>query len=178
MIPFRPAYVRCSPGLVRCSQAMQRRLREEELKVLRGHAKVDERALDDAIDADAAETRAKRPAGASTRGRGADGGGVLRGGMAPEEESESGEEDDLGEEEESADGDSQVRECPSAPARARSEHVAQSYLAQCHFAQCHITRCTITRCTSPRSRCPPALCAVRGPGVRAPGPCALRGPTA
>mmetsp|Transcript_8636 Transcript_8636/g.28439 ORF Transcript_8636/g.28439 Transcript_8636/m.28439 type:complete len:418 (-) Transcript_8636:367-1620(-) len=91
-------------------QAMQRRLREEELKVLRGQARVDERALDDAIDADATDTRVKRPAGASTRGRGGDGGGGLQGGMAPDEESESGdEEDDFGEEEEeSAEGDSQV----------------------------------------------------------------------
>lgn len=76
--------------------------------MLRGQAKVDERALDDAIDADAANARIKRPGGASTRGRGADSGGGVQGGMAPEEGSESGE-DDFGDEGEEEEGDSEVR---------------------------------------------------------------------
>lgn len=128
---------RPAPPISHCAQAMQRRLREEELKVLRGQAKVDERALDDAIDADATDTRVKRPAGASTRGRGVDGGGGLQGGMAPDEESESGdEEDDFGEEEEeSAEGDSQVRERLRSPAKhaQRPGRNAQASAA-CHRA--------------------------------------------
>lgn len=85
---------------------MQRRLREEELKVLRGQAKVDERSIEDALESEAANTRIKRPAGASVRGRGGGGGGGVYGGMVPEE-SESDDDDDLGEEE-SGEGGSEV----------------------------------------------------------------------
>ena len=59
---------------------MQRRLREEELRILRGQAKVDERALDEALMTGDGAERAKaikRPGAATTRrdGRGGSGGG-------------------------------------------------------------------------------------------------------
>ena len=64
---------------------MQRRLRDEELRILRGQAKVDERALDEALMAggDGAKASAmKRPGAASRRdgGRGGSGGGGGGGG--------------------------------------------------------------------------------------------------
>eukprot|EP00316_Scyphosphaera_apsteinii_P011808 CAMPEP_0119321744 /NCGR_PEP_ID=MMETSP1333-20130426/56313_1 /TAXON_ID=418940 /ORGANISM="Scyphosphaera apsteinii, Strain RCC1455" /LENGTH=429 /DNA_ID=CAMNT_0007328787 /DNA_START=94 /DNA_END=1383 /DNA_ORIENTATION=+ len=98
---------------------MQRRLREEELKILRGQAKVDERALDEALMVGAAEgsggngARAmKRPGAASTRrdGRRAGGGGNLDqdsgiyGSMQPMEEEEDDDEED-GEEDEDDEDD-------------------------------------------------------------------------
>ena len=60
-------------------QIMQKKLREEELKILRGQAQVDERSLDEALlTGEAGGARAmKRPGGASRGGRGgydADGG--------------------------------------------------------------------------------------------------------
>jgi len=113
-------------------QMMQRRLREEELRILRGQAKVDERALDEALMVGANDTKRaiKRPGAASTRrdGRGGSGGrgggefgqgefggaGGMYGAMTPiddddEEESdlegEGEEESDLeGEEEDDSDG--------------------------------------------------------------------------
>merc|ERR1719453_2400480 len=81
---------------------MQRRLREEELRVLRGQTKVDERALDEALMAGRDDNRRpgmQRPGAASVRrdGRGGsggsggefangefgNGGGTMYGGMAP-----------------------------------------------------------------------------------------------
>ncbi|KAL1523188.1 hypothetical protein AB1Y20_018141 [Prymnesium parvum] len=96
---------------------MQKRLREEELRILRGQAKVDEKALDDALlESNMAGARAiKRPGAANSRrdGRGGSAGDFdgsdLQGGAMPmredsgdegEEEEESGEED----EEEDSDG--------------------------------------------------------------------------
>jgi len=98
---------------------MQRRLREEELRVLRGQTKVDERALDEALMAGDGDARGKntmkRPGAASVRRDGTGGGGgrgggddfgnaaggaaaSMYGGMAPiedeEEESDLGDEDD------------------------------------------------------------------------------------
>jgi len=102
---------------------MQRRLREEELKILRGQAKVDERALDEALmvganDGDGGGNGAraiKRPGAASTRRDGRRGGGGnleqesgIYGSMQPmEEEDEEDEEDDgeEGEEEEEEEED-------------------------------------------------------------------------
>merc|ERR1719230_1114155 len=57
---------------------MQRRLREEELRVLRGQTKVDERALDEALMAGRDESRGKtmkRPGAASVRRDGRSGSG-------------------------------------------------------------------------------------------------------
>jgi len=104
---------------------MQRRLREEELRVLRGQTKVDERALDEALMAGRDETnrgaKMKRPQGASTRrgtggsagegggeGLGGDFGGQggMYGGMAPMEDEEESEEE-LGEEDE-GEGESEM----------------------------------------------------------------------
>jgi len=106
---------------------MQRRLREEELRVLRGQTKVDERALDEALMAGRDESRGKtmkRPQGAASvrrDGRSGSGGsangefgggdlggaGNMYGGMAPiEDEEESDEEgDDEGEGESELEGE-------------------------------------------------------------------------
>jgi len=109
-------------------QLMQRRLREEELRVLRGQTKVDERALDEALMAGRGDAKrpTQRPGAASVRrdGRGGSGGAAgefasgefgnngganLYGGMAPlGEDEESDEEGEDGEEEsdlEDGDGD-------------------------------------------------------------------------
>jgi len=93
---------------------MQRRLREEELKILRGQAKVDERALDEALidEGDGGNRVMKRPGAATTRR----GGGVLgqdseiSGGMQPmdeddEDEDESDEDDDDDDDESDEDDD-------------------------------------------------------------------------
>eukprot|EP00967_Tisochrysis_lutea_P108002 scaffold167038_cov35-Tisochrysis_lutea.AAC.4 len=107
---------------------MQRRLREEELKVLRGQAKVDERSIEDALESEAANTRIKRPAGASVRGRGGGGGGGVYGGMVPEE-SESDDDDDLGEEE-SGEGGSEVCMLPIWLNAISVRHVPKHYSRQ------------------------------------------------
>jgi len=103
---------------------MQKRLREEELRILRGQAKVDEKALDEALlasNAGGGNRAIKRPGAASTRrdGRGASGGyddgsdlygSGLAGGMGEEgeEEEESGEEEEEDDEDEGEDSDGQV----------------------------------------------------------------------
>jgi len=98
-------------------QMMQRRLREEELRILRGQAKVDERALDEALMVGANDTKRaiKRPGAASTRrdGRGGSGGrgggefgqgefgggGGMYGGMAPIDDDDESDLEGEGEEE-------------------------------------------------------------------------------
>uniref|UniRef100_A0A7S0JHU3 Clusterin-associated protein 1 n=1 Tax=Calcidiscus leptoporus TaxID=127549 RepID=A0A7S0JHU3_9EUKA len=103
---------------------MQRRLREEELKILRGQAKVDERALDEALIAEGSAHGArsmKRPGAASTRRDGRrTGGGDLEqeagvyGGMQPlhdeDEEDEDGEEDDDDDDDDDDSGDGEEDE--------------------------------------------------------------------
>jgi len=99
---------------------MQKRLREEELRILRGQAQVDEKALDDALLAgNDGRKQYKRPGAASTRRDGRhspddamgggdqlDGDSSMYGSMAPMgEEEDSGEEDDEGEEEEEDEDD-------------------------------------------------------------------------
>jgi len=82
---------------------MQRRLREEELRILRGQAKVDEKALDDALLSDSQQPNAraiKRPGAASMRrdGRGASGGNQMEedvyGSMKPMDDGEEDEDED------------------------------------------------------------------------------------
>ena len=90
-------------------QMMQRRLREEELRVLRGQTKVDERALDEALMENRGAAKAmKRPGGAGESGRGGSGGGgfgdgdfgnaqgTMYGSMAPMEDDDESDDDDLG----------------------------------------------------------------------------------
>ena len=111
-------------------QLMQRRLREEELRVLRGQTKVDERALDEALMQGRGDGKrpTQRPGAASVRrdGRGGsggasgeyqggefgNGGGTMYGGMAPlgedEESDEEGEEDDLEEDDDEGSSDGEV----------------------------------------------------------------------
>lgn len=102
-------------------QMMQRRLREEELRVLRGQTKVDERALDEALmqgRGDGKRPGMQRPGAASVRrdGRGGSGGsggefangefgngGTMYGGMAPLGEDDESEEDDGQDDEGSSD---------------------------------------------------------------------------
>ena len=109
-------------------QLMQRRLREEELKILRGQAKVDEQAIDDALGQEQRRPGGgmKRPGAASSRrdggGRGGDGGGGGGGGdfgqdagiygsMKPlEEDDEESEEEEEEEEEEEDDDDDEEDE--------------------------------------------------------------------
>lgn len=105
-------------------RAMQKRLREEELKILRGQAKVDEQALDEALLAGAAEANRggglraiKRPGAASMRREGRSGGsrdggnlnesGMAYGSMVPmdEEESESQDEDSGDDQDDDDSGD-------------------------------------------------------------------------
>eukprot|EP00900_Chrysochromulina_parva_P028047 jgi/Chrpa1/9877/Chrysochromulina_OHIO_Genome00009176-RA len=98
---------------------MQRRLREEELRILRGQTKqtkVDERALDEALmtgDGDERAKAIKRPGAATTRrdGRGGSGGGDdfgngggMYGAMAPLDDEEEEEEDEDEDEDEDGDG--------------------------------------------------------------------------
>jgi len=95
---------------------MQRRLREEELRILRGQTKVDERALDEALmtgDGDERAKAIKRPGAATTRrdGRGGSGGGDdfgngggMYGAMAPLDDEEEEEEDEDEDEDEEGDG--------------------------------------------------------------------------
>ena len=133
-------------------QLMQRRLREEELKILRGQAKVDELAIDDALGQ---EQRGggrpaggmKRPGAASSRRdgggrRGGGGGGDgqdagIYGSMKPleEDDEESGDEDEGEEEEEEEDDDegdegdgedAQVRAAPHPPVPSLAPHARQS----------------------------------------------------
>lgn len=95
---------------------MQRRLREEELRILRGQTKVDERALDEALmtgDGDERAKAIKRPGAATTRrdGRGGSGGGDdfgngggMYGAMAPLDDEEEEEDDEDEDEDEDGDG--------------------------------------------------------------------------
>jgi len=92
---------------------MQRRLRDEELRVLRGQTKVDERALDEALMAGdgRGKNTMKRPGAATVRRDGTGGGrggvdefgnpnvqGNMYGGMAPidDDDEEEDDDDDLG----------------------------------------------------------------------------------
>jgi len=94
---------------------MQRRLREEELRILRGQAKVDERALDEALlSGEAAAKNIKRPGAASTRrdGRGGSGGdefggppASMYGSMTPLDDEEEEEDDDVEGEDDDDDDD-------------------------------------------------------------------------
>lgn len=143
---------------------MQKRLREEELRILRGQAKVDEKALDDALLASnngASSNRAiKRPGAASTRrdNRGAGGGEYecadMHGAMSPmeedsgedgEEEEESGEEDE-GEE---SDGQASITQpCSHLPTSIHS-CVMHKLSATCHACACALSFyhvCSIAAC--------------------------------
>ena len=122
-------------------QMMQRRLREEELRVLRGQTKVDERALDEALmagrdDASRGKTM-KRPGAASVRrdGRGgggedddtfADGrGGNLYGGMTPMGDDDDDDSDDFGDEDaEGGEGSEMEGEDASSEGQVEFTHEA------------------------------------------------------
>jgi len=92
-------------------EKMQKRLREEELRILRGQTKLDERALDEALLtndlSDDAKRQFKRPHGAAASGRGGGFGSdpemdgppassahAAYGGMRPIEDDESEDDDD------------------------------------------------------------------------------------
>ena len=120
---------------------MQRRLRDEELRVLRGQTKVDERALDEALmagrdDASRGKTM-KRPGAASVRrdGRGgggedddtfADGrGGNLYGGMTPMGDDDDDDSDDFGDEDaEGGEGSEMEGEDASSEGQVEFTHEA------------------------------------------------------